>query len=70
MKFIDARAYLIRYGLDDANITPTQQDLDNIKNNSVPKSLLIDEDDVHFNQHGYTIIANLEYERGKVLGYW
>jgi lysophospholipase L1-like esterase len=70
VKFIDARQYLIDYGLDDAGLTPTQEDLDNISNNLVPKSLLIDSDNVHFNKYGYTIIANLEYKRGKELGYW
>ena len=70
VKFIDARDYLIKYGLDDANITATQEDLDNIGNNLVPKSLLTDGDTVHFNHYGYTIIANLEYKRGKELGYW
>lgn len=70
VKFIDARQYLIDYGLDDAGLTPTQEDLDNISNNLVPKSLLVDSDNVHFNKYGYTIIANLEYKRGKELGYW
>lgn len=70
VKFIDARQYLIDYGLDDAGLTPTQKDLDNISNNLVPKSLLVDSDNVHFNKYGYTIIANLEYKRGKELGYW
>ena len=70
VKFIDARQYLIKYGLDDAGLTPTQKDLDNISNNLVPKSLLVDSDNIHFNKYGYTIIANLEYKRGKELGYW
>lgn len=50
-RFIDWRAYLIRYGLYDAGITATAQDLANIADDILPDSFLYDT--VHPNADGY-----------------
>lgn len=66
--FIDIRSYLLSYGLADAQITPTEQDIKDIDNGAVPASLRIDA--VHFNDAGYAIIGNQVYRKGIELGYW
>lgn len=66
--YINERKYMIEYGLSDAGITPTEEDSNAISQGKIPPSLL--DDDVHYNDKGYNIIANLVYERGKELGYW
>ena len=68
--FIDSRRYLIDHGLEDAGLTPTEQDKQLIAQDKMPKSLLIEKDNTHFNHYGYTIIGRLMYERGEELGYW
>lgn len=64
----DSKAIISSYGLGDAGLTATTQDITDITNGFVPSSLKYDS--VHFNQYGYTVQANLEYQRGKELGYW
>lgn len=66
--FIDIRSYLIAYGLEDQNITPTEQDLTDISNGEIPTSLRSDA--VHFNQAGGNVVGDLIYNHGKELGYW
>lgn len=66
--YINQRKYMIEYGLSDAGITPTNEDTAAISQGKIPPSLLYD--DVHYNDKGYNIIANLVVERGKELGYW
>ena len=66
--YINIREYLTKYGLEDANITPTPQDNEDISQGKVPTSLRADE--VHFTADGYKVIANVIYRRGKELGYW
>ena len=66
--YINQRKYMIEYGLSDAGITPTDEDTTAISQGKIPPSLLYDE--VHYNDKGYNIIANLVSERGKELGYW
>ena len=66
--YVDVKDYLIKYGLDDNSITPTEQDTTDISNGVVPTSLRYDS--VHFNDYGYNAIANCVYRHGKDLGYW
>lgn len=66
--YINLRDYLVKAGLTDAGITPTESDLNDIKNGTVPTSLRVDE--THFNNAGYTILARQIYKKGKELGYW
>lgn len=66
--FLDVAAYLLKYGLDDAGITPTAQDLIDIANGEMPESLRADA--VHFNSDGYTVIADQVFKKGVNLGYW
>lgn len=66
--YINQRKYMLEYGLSDAGITPTVEDTTAISQGKIPPSLLYDE--VHYNDKGYNIIANLVSERGKELGHW
>lgn len=66
--YVDARNYMIRYGLSDSNITPTSQDTEDIANGLIPSSLR--SDSIHFNDYGYTALANCVYYHGKTFGYW
>lgn len=66
--FINQRKYMLEYGLSDARITPTAEDITAISQGKIPPSLLYD--DVHYNDKGYNIIATIASERGKELGYW
>ena len=66
--FLDLASYILQYGLDDAGITPTAQDVTDIANGEMPNSLRADE--VHFNSAGYTVIGDLLYNTGVELGYW
>ena len=66
--FLDIRKYILTYGLEDVNITPTEQDLADIAEGQIPTSLRTD--NVHLNQHGYTIVGTQVYTKGKSLGYW
>lgn len=67
--FIDIYKYLITYGLQDENITPTTQDEEDIANGYVPSSLT-NPDHIHFNDYGYEVIANQVYKKGQELKYW
>ena len=66
----DGVTIISSYGLDDMNLTMTETDLERINSGLMPKSLQVDADNIHLNQHGYTMQAYLEYKRGKELGYW
>lgn len=66
--FVDVREYMLNYGLSDAGLTPTEQDLLDIKNGEIPASLR--HDDVHGNDNFYNIIATLIYKKGQEMGYW
>lgn len=67
-RYINQRKYVVEYGLSDAGITPTVEDTTAISQGKIPPSLLYD--NVHYNDKGYNIIANLVAERGKELAYW
>ena len=66
--FMDIRDYLLKYGLADAGIIPTDQDVVNLQDGEIPESLRTDS--VHFNDAGYTVIGDLLYQKGMDLGYW
>lgn len=78
--YIDVGAYLrtpiyqngaivSSYGMADNNLTPTTAEIELISEYKYPTRLLAS-DGFHFSQYGYKAIANLEYKRGKELGYW
>lgn len=68
-KFIDAQPYLADPArLTELGITPTKSDLDYLSKGWTPPSLLA-ADDLHLNQAGYDIIAQLVYEKITELGY-
>jgi hypothetical protein len=60
-RFIPIRQYMVKYGLADAGITPTSQDLIDMANGTVPSSLRADA--VHWVAAGYTILGNLVFQR-------
>lgn len=66
--FVNTYDYMIKYGLSDFNITPTDADNTDISLSIIPESLRCDS--IHPNEKGCEITANLLYQRGKELGYW
>ncbi|MBR6514620.1 MAG: InlB B-repeat-containing protein [Clostridia bacterium] len=61
--FVDAQPYLADpLRLTELNITPTARDLDYLSKGWTPPSLLA-ADDLHLNQAGYDIIAELVYKK-------
>jgi len=62
-RFINAREYLSKYGIEDSGLTPTTEDLAYMEEGKVPPSLLSDE--IHLNEFGYIILGNLVYKRLK-----
>ena len=60
-RFIPIRQYMVKYGLADAGITPTAQDLIDIANGTVPSSLRVDP--THFNPAAYNITGHLAFQR-------
>ena len=64
-RYINIREYMVNYGLEDANIKATEQDLTDIKNGEIPSSLRVD--NVHGKPIYYEIIAKLIYKRLKEL---
>ncbi len=49
--FVDVRTYMINKAIYDLGLEPTAQDLEDIKKDCIPRSLL--KDNVHFNTLGY-----------------
>lgn len=66
--FINLREYLSTQALNDAQIEPTQKDLDAMKVGSVPPSLL--SDSVHLNSTGYELVGKYIYSRMVELNYF
>ena len=66
--FLDIRRYILDFGLEDLNITPSDNDSSAILDGEIPPSLLTD--NIHFNETGYELISRLVYQKGKELGYW
>lgn len=60
-RFIPIRQYMVKYGLADAGITPTAQDIIDMANGTVPSSLRIDP--THWNSAGYTILGHVAFQR-------
>lgn len=68
-KFIDAQSYLADpVRLTELGITPSARDIDYLSRGWTPPSLLA-ADDLHLNQAGYDIIAQLVYKKITELGY-
>lgn len=59
-RYVDVRRHLIDYGLDEAGITPTADDLVAINGDTIPPSLMFDT--LHPNAAGYTVVANKVYD--------
>ena len=64
-RFISLREYLSQYGLEDAGIEPTEQDLQMMEQGQTPQSLL--SDSVHYNAQCKTVIGNMIYKKLKEL---
>lgn len=68
-KYLDVKNKLAtRRALELAGITPSDADLQAIAAGNVPPALLLS-DDVHFNDDGYRLLANMIYGRMDKLGY-
>lgn len=67
-KYINLREYLATDGLNDAGLSPTEEDLAAIAEGSTPPSLL--SDTVHFNSTGYELVGRKIFERMNELGYF
>lgn len=65
--FLDIRTYMLTHGLEDAGITPTEQDLADIANGEIPSSLRVDV--VHGTADFYTILGEQLYEKMRSNGY-
>lgn len=66
--YINIRDYLVKYGLEDCGLEPTEEDLQRIAEGKVPKTLMID--GIHFPTTTNEVIANVIYQRGKEIGLW
>ena len=64
--FIDVRYNLCKYGLTDAGITPTEQDLIDLSTNDVPTSLRVD--GLHLTSIGYNLVGKMICESFKMQG--
>ena len=64
-RFISLREYLSQYGLEDAGIQPTEQDVQMMNQGQTPQSLL--SDSVHYNAQCKTVIGNMIYKKLKDL---
>lgn len=65
--FVDIRKYMLNYGLADAGIKPTANDLADIKKGEIPSSLRSDY--VHGNKHYHRLLGEQIYRRMQQLGY-
>ena len=67
-KFFPTRKLLVNYGLQINNLTPTEEDLQNIEAGTVPASLRAD--NIHLNSYGYTALGKLLADKIRSLGYF
>ena len=68
--FVPIRKYLVEYGLEDAGITPTSEDITDMAAGRVPVSLCASPTDkIHWNATGYTIMANVLFKKLVKLGW-
>ena len=65
--FLDIRRYMLNYGLADAGIEPTSNDLADIKRGEIPGSLR--NDYVHGNSVYHKLLGEQIYRRMQYLGY-
>lgn len=65
--FLDIRMYLLEHGLQDAGITPTEQDKKDIEEGEIPSAIRVDE--VHGNEAFYRIIGEQVLLKLEELGY-
>jgi lysophospholipase L1-like esterase len=68
LRFVNLREYICKYGLDDAGIEPTEQDLKDTKEGRIPESLREPNDLTHFNETGRIVIGKYIYKRLVELG--
>ena len=66
--FFNTRLYLLKDGLSDCGLVPTQLDVDMIRQGKMPSQLRFDV--IHFNSYGYYSKAQGIYKKGQELGYW
>lgn len=68
-RFIDVRSYMVNKAIYDMGMTPTSQDLEDIKKDCIPRSFF--KDNVHFNTLGYEAtgkyLAKVIKEKGWIL---
>ena len=65
--FLDIRTYLLEHGLEDAGITPNEQDLADLADGEIPSSLRVDI--VHGTPDFYRILGKQLYEKMRSDGY-
>lgn len=69
-RFIAAKKYLVEFGLADAGITPTEQDLTDMVNYVIPLPLCSSTTDrLHWSATGYSVLANLIFKKLNQLGW-
>lgn len=65
--YINLREYMVKQGLSDAGLEPTQEDKDSMAKGQVPPQMMTD--GCHFTTKGYEEIAKLVFEKMKELNY-
>lgn len=69
-RFIAVKKYMVEFGIYDAGITPTEQDLIDIANYIIPLPLCASASDrLHWSAAGYTVLAHLIFKKLKELGW-
>ncbi len=69
-RFIAAKKYLVEFGLADAGITPTEQDLTDMANYVIPLLLCNSSTDrLHWSAAGYAVLGKLVFKKLKQLGW-
>ena len=66
-RFFNWREYLVNYGLSEAGLPATEQDLKDINEGKCPSSLL--SDGLHPNDKGHEIIGKKIYEIMRLNGF-
>lgn len=66
-RFFNWREYLVNYGLSEAGLSATEQDLKDINEGKCPSSLL--SDGLHPNDKGHEVIGKMLYEIMKLNGF-
>lgn len=67
-QYINLREYMSTSALSDAQLEPTEEDLEYMADGMTPPSLLVDK--THFNSIGYELIGAALYKRMEELGYF